>query len=370
MKTIRHASKLLLVLLLITLLFGVMYAGCSSGAPSAPQKANESAIYDEMEYDSTVGGNAPAAAPSATAAPAGSGGYNEEQGIDNAFGVPEDGRKVIRSASLVIETKEFDNDMMALQNKATELGGYIETSNVQGRKPIEWNEAGRNAYMSFRIPTAKLGGFLTAAQSVGLVVEQQLGSDDITSQYFDTESHVNTLRIQLSRLEAILAESAKLEDVLKLETEIARVRYEIEALTTDLKRWDRLVDYATVRIDLYELSTLQRPTNTTAPITLGDRMRDTLSRSFNGVLDFLEDLLIILVALLPVLPILAVIGAIIWLIVRGARKRAKLAEQKRREKFGQMPPNGFYAPSVGFNPPPVSPQAPEQKEDELPRNDG
>lgn len=344
MKNIRF-TKILAVLFSFVLLTA-LFVGCASksGAPSYE--------YDKaQDGNSTVESSSPEAPAPAAVAPeempaADQAAGNSGIGKGVAQGAATDERKIIHSAWLSIETKNFSGDVSSIEQRITAIGGYVQSSYITGREPKEWNDQGRNATITARVPSDKLETFLSDVKSIGEVIEQNTGSDDVTMQYFDTESHVSVLKIQLERLKAILASSEKLADVLALETEIARIQYEIEQLTTDLRRWDNLVNYSSVEVRLSEVTQLQQPQ--IASTKLGERIRDAFNRSISSTADFLEGALVFLVALVPILPILAFIALIVWLIVRASKKAQRKNDAKRAAQKAAGDPNKPDKPDRAF----------------------
>ena len=67
-------------------------------------------------------------------------------------------------------------------------------------------------------------------ETEGTIIYVAGNPDLYPAEYYDAQGRKETYEIQLQRLEAILTEAAELSDIIALETEIARVRYEIEAL--------------------------------------------------------------------------------------------------------------------------------------------
>jgi len=247
------------------------------------------------------------------------------------------GHKVIQNFDLRFETDYFDEDLAYINEKLAAAGGYAETSSISGRKPETYQERGRNAYLVLRIPATNVSAFFEdLKRNVGTLLSSEQYGDDITEQYFDTETRLGVLQTQHERLTSILVETDNLADIITLENEIARVTLEIESLTTELRRWDNLVNYATVTINLNELAPKQGPA---ASKNMGDRMGDGFKNTLNGMGVFFENLLVFLVSALPVLISLAVIAfVVIFFIRRGKKKRdARAAARAESQKKPENP---------------------------------
>ena len=166
------------------------------------------------------------------------------------------------------------------------------------------------------------------------------------------------LRTQLDRLEGILAQSDNLSDILELENEISRVTLEIESLTSQLRQYDGLVNYATVEIGLYEENLISGSSQEKG---VGQRIREGFTASLYGVWNFLVDVFVWFVSSLPVLLLLAVIAAAIVFLILWLNRIGQRRSQARR---AQQPPRPA-APS-SYYPQPPAPPAPRPQEDRPP----
>ncbi|MBN2795550.1 MAG: DUF4349 domain-containing protein [Clostridia bacterium] len=198
-------------------------------------------------------------------------------------------RKIIKSASMEIETLEYDSAVEKLNNKINSIGGYIESSNVRGTS-INNRYDQRSAYFTIRIPEPQFLQFMSDMNTIGNIISENTYGEDITSSYFDTEAHVNTLEIQEERLLEILKKAEKVEDIIELERELANVRYEIESLTGTLRRWDNLVSFATLHVSLYEV--IEITVKEEVPKTLSEKISQAFNNSIDKIKAFFENSLI------------------------------------------------------------------------------
>lgn len=168
--------------------------------------------------------------------------YDESAGYDGSFEADYGGHKVVRSASLSIDSSQFDVDLAALYGALERYGGYVESSTIDGRKPETYKESGRRADLCLRVPSDQYYPFLDEVKRIGSLYQYSDNGQDITTSYVDTQTRLEVLRTQLDRLEGILAQSDNLSDILELENEISRVTLEIESLTSQLRQYDGLVN--------------------------------------------------------------------------------------------------------------------------------
>lgn len=303
----------------------VLLSGCASGN-SAVYTADKSAAQEDsaaIEY------------------PADSEGwYGEEESSEATSDTSSrnyGGHKVIMTASLGLETRAFDEDLAVLKQKAETLGGYVANSDISGKKPESYGDSGRNASLTFRIPKEQFDAFLESASGVATVTYRSTGSDDVTDSYFDTQSRLEIYQTQRDRTLALLEKADKMEDIIALETELSRLTYEIESLTTQLKKWDDLIDFSTVTISLTEIPAA---TAASGEESIGSRMKEGFVHTLGGMSVFFENLLILFVAASPVLILLAVLALAIVLIVRLALRR-----QSKKQKKNPYPVS-TYQPQI------------------------
>lgn len=244
------------------------------------------------------------------------------------------GHKVIRTIAVRFETNVFDDDYQALLDRANTLGGYVETSSVEGRKPETYRDSGRYAYLTFRIPSDKVDSFATNAKTLGTLLYYNENAEDITDSYFDSQTRLEVLNIQLERLKSILTASSELSDIIELEREIADVTLQIEELTSELRRYDGLIGYSTVNVEIQELSLTAGPT---PEKTTGERINEGFTQTLYDVATFFVDFAVWFVSALPVLVILGIIALIVVLIVRAGNKKSKQRMAQAAAKRAKQP---------------------------------
>lgn len=324
--------KKLLCTILTAMLTLALFAGC---AASRDNTTAEYAVSEETEWSDEYYGNsydssydssyeAPQEQPAAE---------TSGLGVKDAasLSTPDyGGRKVIRTISISLETDTFDDNVNALLDRASELGGYVEYSEISGSAPKVYNDPGRSGSFTFRIPVGKVDEFAADAKGLATLKFCNENAEDITSQYFDTETRLSVLRTQLERLTSILVQTDNLADIIELENEIARVTLEIEELTTELRRYDGLVDYATVSVELQELRLTQGPVTEK---TVGERMAEDFRDSLYGVGEFIVNAVVWFIGALPVLVFIGAIGTGLFFLIRGGKKRRERRRAKRAAKL-------------------------------------
>jgi hypothetical protein len=258
-----------------------------------------------------------------------------------------DSRKVIRNASLDLQTLEFDRAVASVEAITAAFGGYMESSYISGRdinysSSVEYGSA-RHASFTVRIPSNSLDAFLYSfSGSEFNVIGKNTSANDITDSYFDSQARLDSLKLQEQRLLGMLDGATELEYMIQLEQELMRVRYEIESLTSQLNRMDSYISHSTVNINLNEV--VRYAQVEALPATFGERISQAFTNSWRAFGDFCQGAAVAFVGALPFLLLLAVIAAIVLLVVKAAAKKRKPRERKPK----QAPPSV----SLPYTPPP------------------
>ncbi len=154
-----------------------------------------------------------------------------------------------------------------------------------------------------------------------------VGSQDVTEEYFDLEARIRNKQEEEKRLLKHLADSTgKLEDILKVEAELTRVRGEVEQMQGRLRFLANRADLSTVTITATELKNYTPP----QPVTLATQINTTFFGSLNALIALGESLLLVVIALVPWLPLIA-LGLLVayrfyrWSVQAEARAAARTA---------------------------------------------
>ncbi|MFO0959003.1 MAG: DUF4349 domain-containing protein [Isosphaeraceae bacterium] len=213
-------------------------------------------------------------------------------------------RKIIYTADLDLVVEDFDAIEDAVPRLVAESGGYVSHQDINGT-------AGslRRGSWTVRVPIEKFDTFLRQATALGEAQRSKLDTKDVTEQYFDTEGRLKNKAVQEQRLRAILEErTGKLEDVLAVEKELARVRGEIEQLEGSLRLLTNLSSLTTITITI----TQRRDYNPPAAPDFATRIGRTFADSLETLRKTGEAVVLTLVAIAPWIPVLLVAALMLW----------------------------------------------------------
>lgn len=284
-------KRVLALVFCLLLLVGVL-SGC----------ANEVG-RDEGDYNN---------APGAGAELGGSG--SESAGSSNVV----TDRKLIRKINVSAETEDMDVLLEDVNARIAQLGGYIESRNVENGSAYE-DYRDRSATLVIRIPAENLDAFLQQINQASNVISTKETSDDITLQYVDTESRLKVLRTEEERLLEFLSQAQTVSEMLEIEARLTEVQSQIESLVSQLNTYDNLVDYGTVTLEIIEVE-VYTEVEEEEP-TMWEEISQGFMNSLRSVGAIGRGLLVFMLSASPYLVILGIIGLVTWLIIRRKRRR-------------------------------------------------
>ena len=195
--------------------------------------------YDYYDYEDSTGWSL----DSNTA----SGGAGRDEVAGATVNVTE--RKVIRNAYLTVEA-QHDVNLSRLYKELASfcnyLGGYEFSSEVNNSELHSRVEA------VLKVPPQKLDEFIAFVGKNATIIHLQTDSDDVTSEYYDLATRIETKRRSLESYYKLLENAESLNDILSLQRTIDTLTEEIEAVEGRLRVLSELVGMATVRVSIYQ----------------------------------------------------------------------------------------------------------------------
>lgn len=296
--------RILSGLLVLMMLLALAACGASKGEEAPSLSADNSAADMEMPMEAAYGGES-YYEPSAMA---------EENSLR--------AEKMIRTATLSLETTAFEDAVAGLSHLTETLGGYYENSSI-------WSSGSgyRWADYTVRVPAENYNTFLDQAGELCHETSRDTSQQNISEVYYDTQGRLKTQQIKLERLQALLAKAEQMEDIITIESAISETEQRIDDLSGTLQHYDGLVDYATVSLSLrevYKLSNVEE-----APDSFASRIGSAFTSGWASFTDGLEDLVVAL-AYGWMWVILAAVAAAVVIRVLRKRRRASAAPKAKK----------------------------------------
>lgn len=286
------AARRYVVLLAVSILAGLLLASCAAqkkaAAPGEVEGTVTKSVPQVASGHVSVGGSALAAEPGDIAE-----------------------RRVVKRAELTVDVEDAVKTSAHIAACAEAMGGYV-SSSVVGR-----NREGRSEVrITVRVPADHFIALVEEIEKLGALVSRQISSIDVTEEYVDLEARISNLKHQEKRLLEIVSQARTVEDLLKVEKEIERVRGEIESLTARLNLLRNQADYATVSTYLRSTPLAGAGISTSGVQGLWGRAVRALYGSLTVLIGAAGHVIVALFAALPYLALLALVGWGAWRLSR------------------------------------------------------
>lgn len=211
---------------------------------------------------------------------------------------------IVMNGDLQLRVAEADQSLAQVKSIATEAGGYVAKSEA-------WSDgATRSARAELRIPAAQFQLAMDQLKELAVeVIHESAVGEDVTEEYVDLEGRLKGVQATAARTEALLEKAEKVDEALKVNTELGRLQEQIEQITGRMEYLKNRAAYSTINVTLNPIAT-PTPTPGWLPGATVER-----AVGFWGIaLRFLADVLIwIVVVGLP-------LGLVAWLITRAMRR--------------------------------------------------
>lgn len=211
-------------------------------------------------------------------------------------------RKLIKNGSMTLVVDNLEqtrNDVVGLIEKH---GGYV--SNEQYSN---W-EHSSSYNLTVRIPCDKFDGFVAEVEAgKGKIESKSMYINDVTAEYIDLETRLNTKRSYLERYKQLLKSAKSVQEIVSIEDKIRSLEEEIDSTVGQLKYLTNQVDYSTLHLQIRHDDTNFDPHHPDHGQGFWQRFSQSLSSGMRGLVDFAFFLVRIWPAWIIILLVLGVI---------------------------------------------------------------
>lgn len=235
---------------------------------------------------------------------------------DNRSAPPADWtQKIIKTANIRLELKDYNGFNTSVHHSLAGFGAYI-AQEQQQEDDIQINNE-----LSIKVPVEQfenLVNYLTADKK-NKILEKQITSADVTAEFADTRSRMETKKQVREKYHQFMSNASKIDDVLRLQSEINAITEDIEAAAGRVKYLSHQSAYSTINLRYFQVLDASKKTDE-EPAFLHE-----IGSAFRSGAVFLAELLVVLIS---VWPLLIVFGAA-WFI---ARKKGWLRSKPQLNK--------------------------------------
>jgi hypothetical protein len=232
----------------VALVLAVLLTACNAATPSddSPTTQVEGKAPGSTEGAAdAIGIGAVGRREREAAAPATS---PEEQWFRSTAAADPAERLILRTGQASIEVDSLEPAMAELRRVARRVGGFVADASVQsGRNQL------RQATLELKVPSTRFDELTEGLEPIGRLEFVNVSAEDVSEEFVDLTARVaNARRLEERLIELLRTRTGKLQDVLSVERELARVREEIERLEGRLRYLKASAQLSTLSVSLHE----------------------------------------------------------------------------------------------------------------------
>jgi len=291
----------------------IIAAGCGSDRDvQTDQTSSEAAAFDKVANSprpgrpgSALGGvvGAVGEAASRSAAPPAPPSFASEAPEQLPVGTQSVAPSmVIRTGDARVEVDSLEVALAKLQELAQRLGGFIGNTSMQsGEREL------RQATVELKMPAERFAAAQAGLSELGKVEYVNVNAQDVGEEFVDVTARADNARRLEQRLIALLANrTGKLEEVLSVERELARVRETIERYEGRLRYLRTRAAVSTLMVTVHEKEPL------VGQLGSSNRIVEAFRNAWRNFVGFVAFLIESLGVLLPLGIIVAVVARWAW----------------------------------------------------------
>ena len=215
---------------------------------------------------------------------------------------------LIRIGDARVEVDSLEPAVAQVTQLAQRVGGYVSNTSMQ-----TGDEQLRQAAIEMKIPAPRFEQAVSGLASIGDVESVNVSTQDVGEEFVDVSARVaNARRLETRLIELLGNRTGRLQDVLSVERELARVREEIE-------RYEGRLRYLRSRV---AVSTLTVTVHEPEPILGAQPGSSVIGDAFRGAWrNFVAFVAWLIESLGVLLPVAAIALLARWLYLRLVRRR-------------------------------------------------
>ena len=157
-------------------------------------------------------------------------------------------KKIIKTANLNLEVKDYNAYNSSLREKLKQFGGYIaQEEQSQSEYKIE-------DILTIKIPVDQFDEAVNSISSnVKELNEKKITSEDVTTEVIDTRSRLETKKQVRLRYLDLLKQARNMEEILSVQSEINGIQEQIESAAGRIGYLQHSSSFSTIHLTFYQV---------------------------------------------------------------------------------------------------------------------
>jgi len=170
--------------------------------------------------------------------------FNTFESISTSKSFAAEERIVTSSINLKVEVKDFSEKENQLRSLIKENEAILSNQNINKKDEL--------GLFTVKVPSKNYDTFISETKNLGKVISFNENQRDITDQYLNNKQELDLEKSRLLKFETMLKDAKEVKDKVQLTDRIFDLERRIKYLEQNSKRNNKLVDYITIWINIYE----------------------------------------------------------------------------------------------------------------------
>ena len=231
--------------------------------------------------------------------------------LDNAVEQSVAERKLIKNGSMTLVVDNLEQTRSEVLNLIEKHGGYCANEQYSS-----WEHS--SAYnLTVRIPCGNFDSFVADVEAgKGKIESKSMYINDVTAEYIDLETRLDTKRSYLKRYKELLKSAKSVQEIVSIEDKIRSLEEEIDSTVGQLKYLSNQVDYSTLHLNIRHDDANYDPHHPEHNQSVAQRLWQSLQSGFRGLVDFVF-------FLVRIWPAWLIAALVLWLMRRAKKRNAE-----------------------------------------------
>ena len=213
---------------------------------------------------------------------------------------PDWDKKIIKTAVLKLEVKDFKSYVDIVHKAAKQYGGYV--ANEEQKE----SDGKIESTISIKVPVEQFESIMTQLPGAEKIIEKKITTEDVTGEVVDTKSRLQAKEQMRLKYMEFLRQSKNMEDVLKVQSEINDIQEEIESASGRINYLSHQSSYSTINLIFYQ------PLPGYVPADKSPGFSVRIIDAFKTGLSFITEIFIGLISIWPIFIVIIVI----WILFK------------------------------------------------------
>jgi Domain of unknown function (DUF4349) len=188
---------------------------------------------------------------------------------------PDWDKKIIKTADLHIEVKDFQSYTGRLRNAVKASGGYI------AKEELTQSSGEISTTVAIKVPVDRFEDLLQQLPSDSdRLMEKKIESEDVTMEFVDTKSKLETKKEVRERYLELLKQAHSMKDIISIQNEINDIQEEMDQASGRITWLGHSAAYSTINLRFYQVLDGGRREDPSP--TFFHQLRDSVAEGWKG----------------------------------------------------------------------------------------